>query len=92
MADLRWILNRSQDWIDYVNEDGVLLGSISPLQQAGVRACTYRPGPGWPLLYDNYKHLPTEEAARAWVEHQIETRVSAETEQPSITPASVEPP
>ena len=29
MADLRWILNRSQDWVDYVNEDGVLLGSIS---------------------------------------------------------------
>lgn len=91
MADLRWVPHHTQDWVDYVNEDGILLGSISPLKLDGVRACTYRPSSGWPLLYDKYRDHPTEEAARAWVEHEIETRVSAATEQPSITPGSAEP-
>ncbi|MCJ2119312.1 hypothetical protein MKK65_22535 [Methylobacterium sp. J-001] len=75
-----------------IGADGILLGSISPLKLNGVRACTYRPNSGWPLLYEEYKDLPTEKAARAWVEHRIDTRVSTETEQPSITLGSDAPP
>ena len=74
MPDRRWILNSIQDWVDYVDENGVLLGSISPLQQRGVRACTYRPSAGWPLRYDKHTDFPTEKAARAWVEEEIEAR------------------
>ena len=75
MADLLWIPHHTQDWVDCVNEDGNMRGSISPLKLDGVRACTYRPSSEWPLLYDKYKDFPTEEAARAWVEHEIETRI-----------------
>lgn len=91
MADLRWVAHYTQDWVDYANEDSILLGSISPLKLDGVRACTYRPSSGWPLLYDKYRDFLTEEAARAWVEHEIETRTRVGSDQPSIPLGSAEP-
>ncbi|MCJ2137270.1 hypothetical protein MKK69_25035 [Methylobacterium sp. J-026] len=79
MPDLRWIQHRNQDWVDYIGEDGIPVGSISPLQQGGFRACTYRPSLGWPLRYDRYADVVTEEAARSWIEQKIEARTPADT-------------
>ena len=92
MSDRRWILNSTQDWVDYVDKNGVLLGSIGPLMLGGVRACTYRPSLGWPLRYDKYIDFSTDEAARAWVEDEIGGRPLVEAEQPSIMPGSADLP
>ena len=79
LPDLRWIPHRTQEWVDYIGGDGVPFGSISPLQKGGFRACTYCPSLGWPLRYDRYADFPTEEAARSWIEQEIEARPLADT-------------